>query len=217
MEKKNNEQHSEGIDAQESAVDAEQSDYEIFHIPNIVSEVSLAPNLSSDLTQLNWETVESAPEIGTATKAASDIASPPSSTTETLDKLNKETQTDVEVAAALSEIRKSESFKDELVKEAELVRDVLDEEIQQVIAYINTQKDFLEKKFEQKFTEHDNKKFDILLNLSKDVADLCKGGIKALKKDLESMINVGKERWEEAMNEMHKIKETDKQTKHSIQ
>jgi hypothetical protein len=216
MEEKKNEKLSEDIDSQESAVDAEQADYEIFHIPNIVSEVPLAPNLSSDLTQLHWETVESAPEIGTATKAASDTASPPSST-KTLDKLNKETQTDVEVAAALSEIKRSESFKDELVKEAELVRDVLDEEIQQVIAYINTQKEFLEKKFEEKFTEHDNKKFDILLNLSKDVADLCKGGIKALKKDLESMINVGKEKWEEAMNEMHKIKETDKQTKHTIQ
>ena len=130
---------------------------------------------------------------------------------------DKETQTDVEVAATFSEIKKSDNFKEELVKEAELVRDVLEEEIQHVIAYINSQKDFLEKKFEQKFTEHDNKKFDILLNLSKDVADLCKSGIKALKKDLESMINVGKERWEEAMNEMHKIKETDKLTKLTIQ
>ena len=85
------------------------------------------------------------------------------------------------------------------------MRDVLEEEIQHVIAYINSQKDFLEKKLEEKFTEHDKKKFEILLSLSKDVADLCKGGIKALKKDLENMINVGKEKWEEAMNEMHKI------------
>ena len=118
---------------------------------------------------------------------------------------DKETQTDVEVAAAFSDIKKSENIKEELVKEAELVRDVLEEEIQHVIAYINSQKDFLEKKFEEKFTEHDKKKFEILLNLSKDVADLCKGGIKALKKDLENMINVGKDKWEDAMNEMHKI------------
>ena len=135
------------IDNQETSVDVEQSDYEIFNIPNTES---LAPNLSSNLTQLNWETLDSAPEIGFTAKNGDSFP---------IKNDSKETQTD---EFDLSESKKCESFKDELVKEAEMVRDVLQEEIQELIEYINTQKSFLEKKFEQKFSEHDMKKVKLI-------------------------------------------------------
>ncbi len=45
----------ECIDNQETAIDPEQSDFEMF---NLLSSAPSAPNLSSDLTQLNWETLD---------------------------------------------------------------------------------------------------------------------------------------------------------------
>ena len=63
----------------------------------------------------------------------------------------------------------------------------------------------MEKKFEEKFTEHDKKKFDILLNLSRNVKDLCQDGIKALKRDLEIILEKGKAKWNEAVSELQHI------------
>lgn len=78
--------------------------------------------------------------------------------------------------------------KKSLVDTSKSVRELLDKEI---IEYIHSEKANLEKKH-----EHDSdKRSQILFEFNKNVTQFCTDGVKALKKDLESMINSGKEQW----------------------
>ena len=194
------------IDKQETSVDTEQSDYELFDVPRQALIENMAPNVSSDLTQLNWDTVESAPEIGATFN--NKIARTSEESTQT-----DETKLE-RIERCLS--KESDTIKDELIREAELVHQTLEVEIQEIINFINTQKNSLEKKFEESLSEHDKHKFQILVDLSKEVKDLCKSGIKTIQKDLQSILNAGKSKWDDAMSEMHKVEASADKTEASI-
>ena len=147
------------------------------------------------MTQLNWETVPSAPDIGFSYEEKKLVEEP------------KETEKTEEILLKDDKIadKSTENIKDDLIKEAEQIKQILEDEIQEIINFINTQKGNLEKKFDESLTEHDKHKFQILLDLSKDVKDVCAGGIKTLKKDFQNILNNGKAKWDTAMKEIHKI------------
>jgi hypothetical protein len=125
----------------------------------------------------------------------------PEKTIETSEKLEEQTKT-----KSTEEEKPKEKSEESIGQE---IKEKVHMELQELINYLHEHRNILE----ETLSEEDKNRIKIVLDVAKDMKSLCKEAVDTLKSDLMEFYNIGKSKWEKALDELTKVSHSPTKTR----